>query len=100
VLLRDELDSARKASGSDVSSFPLRDGHANLNLTESIFEIVDCSPGRIHADQALKQLREAGISFIAGGHYNTEKLGVLALGEVISDRFDVEVESIDLPNEV
>ena len=23
--------------------------------------------------------REAGISFFAGGHYNTEKLGVLAL---------------------
>ena len=43
--------------------------------------------------------REAGISFIAGGHYNTEKLGVLALGEVIRDRFDLEVEFIDLPNE-
>jgi dinuclear metal center YbgI/SA1388 family protein len=44
--------------------------------------------------------REAGISFVAGGHYNTEKPGVLALGEVIRDRFDVEVEFIDLPNEV
>jgi len=44
--------------------------------------------------------REAGISFVAGGHYNTEKLGVLALGEVLGDRFDVEVEFIDLPNEV
>jgi dinuclear metal center YbgI/SA1388 family protein len=44
--------------------------------------------------------REAGISFFAGGHYNTEKLGVLALGDVISERFDVEVEFIDLPNEV
>jgi len=37
---------------------------------------------------------------VAGGHYNTEKLGVLALGEVIRDRFDVEVEFLDLPNEV
>jgi dinuclear metal center YbgI/SA1388 family protein len=44
--------------------------------------------------------REAGISFVAGGHYNTEKLGVVALGEVIAERFDVEVEFIDLPNEV
>jgi dinuclear metal center YbgI/SA1388 family protein len=44
--------------------------------------------------------REAGISFIAGGHYNTEKLGVLALGEVIRERFDLKVEFIDLPNEV
>jgi len=44
--------------------------------------------------------REAKISFVAGGHYNTEKLGVLALGDVIRDRFDVEVEFVDLPNEV
>ncbi len=44
--------------------------------------------------------REAGISFVAGGHYNTEKPGVLALGDVIRDRFDVEVEFVDLPNEV
>jgi dinuclear metal center YbgI/SA1388 family protein len=44
--------------------------------------------------------REAGISFFAGGHYNTEKLGVLALGDVIRERFDLKVEFIDLPNEV
>ena len=44
--------------------------------------------------------REVGISFIAGGHYNTEKLGVLALGAVIERQFDVEVEFIDLPNEI
>jgi dinuclear metal center YbgI/SA1388 family protein len=44
--------------------------------------------------------REAGISFIAGGHYNTEKLGVLALGDVLRHQFDVEVEFIDLPNEI
>ena len=43
---------------------------------------------------------EVGISFVAGGHYNTEKLGVLALGDVIRERFDVEVEFVDLPNEV
>jgi dinuclear metal center YbgI/SA1388 family protein len=44
--------------------------------------------------------REAEISFVAGGHYHTEKPGVLALGEVIRERFDLEVEFIDLPNEV
>lgn len=44
--------------------------------------------------------REVGISFIAGGHYHTEKLGVLALGDVIREQFDVVVEFVDLPNEV
>ena len=44
--------------------------------------------------------REVGISFIAGGHYNTERLGVLALGDVIREQCDVKVKFIDLPNEV
>lgn len=60
VLLKDELQAARNASGAEISSFPLAARLANLNLTESIFEIVNSSPGRIHADQVLKKLREAG----------------------------------------
>jgi len=45
--------------------------------------------------------REVGISFIAGGHYQTEKVGVLALGEVIAARFPtLPVEFVDLFNPV
>jgi hypothetical protein len=43
-----------------MPSLPLAARLANLNLTESIFEIVNSSPGPIHADQVLKKLREAG----------------------------------------
>jgi hypothetical protein len=60
VLLNDEMVSAKEARGGDVSSFPLRARLANLSLTEGIFEIVNSSPGPIHADQVLKKLREAG----------------------------------------
>lgn len=60
VLLKDELQAARNASGAEISSFPLAARLANLNLTESIFEIINSSPGPIHADQVLKKLREAG----------------------------------------
>jgi hypothetical protein len=60
VLLKDELASARKGAGADPSSFPLAVRLANLSLTEAIFEIVNSSPGPIHADQVLKTLRDAG----------------------------------------
>jgi hypothetical protein len=60
VLLKDELASAGSAARADVSSFPLAARLANLNLTEAIFEIVNSSPGPIHADQVLKKLRDAG----------------------------------------
>lgn len=43
---------------------------------------------------------EAGIHFVAAGHYRTEVLGVRALGEHLADRFELEVEFIDIPNPV
>lgn len=44
--------------------------------------------------------REAGISMVAGGHYNTEIIGLKALSEVIQEQFAVEIEFIDVPNVV
>ncbi|RME44156.1 MAG: Nif3-like dinuclear metal center hexameric protein [Caldilineae bacterium] len=44
--------------------------------------------------------REAGISMVAGGHYNTEIIGLHELSRVIRQHFDVDIEFIDLPNEV
>lgn len=44
--------------------------------------------------------REAGISMVAGGHYNTEIIGLHALSDVIRDKFSVEIAFIDVPNAV
>lgn len=43
--------------------------------------------------------KESGINYLAFGHYDTEKFGVQALGEIIKKKFpDVEVKFIDIPN--
>lgn len=43
--------------------------------------------------------KEAGIHFIYLGHYNSEKFGILALGEVLKKKFpDLEIKFIDIPN--
>jgi dinuclear metal center YbgI/SA1388 family protein len=53
------------------------------------------------ADEPTKHAaKEAGIHFVAGGHYATETLGVRALTEKIADRFGLEWEFLDLPNPV
>jgi dinuclear metal center YbgI/SA1388 family protein len=44
--------------------------------------------------------REAGISFVAAGHYFTERIGVQALGDILRSGFDVRVRFLDLPNPV
>lgn len=44
--------------------------------------------------------REAGVHYVAAGHHATERLGVQALGDHLAERFDLEVEFIDVPNPV
>jgi len=44
--------------------------------------------------------REAGISFVAAGHYFTERVGIQALSDVLRRRLSVEVRFLDLPNPV
>ncbi|HEX9038773.1 MAG TPA: Nif3-like dinuclear metal center hexameric protein [Ktedonobacterales bacterium] len=44
--------------------------------------------------------REGEANFIAAGHYNTERLGVQALGDLLRDRFGVETFFIEIPNDV
>ena len=51
-------------------------------------------------EAVMMQAREAGIHFIAAGHYATEVFGVRALGELVAARFSVEHAFLDLPNPV
>jgi dinuclear metal center YbgI/SA1388 family protein len=51
-------------------------------------------------EAVMEQAREAGVHFIAAGHYATEVFGVRALGDAIAERFGVEHRFIDVPNPV
>lgn len=45
--------------------------------------------------------KEAGIHFIYLGHYNSEKFGVLALGDLLKKKFKgLEIKFIDVPNDL
>lgn len=44
--------------------------------------------------------REAGISFVAAGHYYTERTGIQALSDMLRGCLDLDVEFLDLPNPV
>lgn len=52
------------------------------------------------AEHAMGDAREAGLHFIAAGHYATEVFGVRRLGVMLAQRFEVEHEFIDVPNPV
>jgi dinuclear metal center YbgI/SA1388 family protein len=51
-------------------------------------------------EHVMADAREAGIHFIAAGHYATETFGIRALGDWVERRFGVEHLWIDIPNPV
>jgi dinuclear metal center YbgI/SA1388 family protein len=51
-------------------------------------------------EHVMADAREAGIHFIAAGHYATETFGVRRLGELLAEQFGVEHVWVDLPNPV
>ncbi len=51
-------------------------------------------------EPSLHLARELGITFVAAGHYATERLGVQALAARLAERFGVEWEFVELRNPV
>lgn len=51
-------------------------------------------------ENIVRGVEEQGLNFINAGHYNTEKLGIKALGELVNKEFGVEVEFVDVPNSI
>ena len=52
------------------------------------------------AEPTLHNARELGITFVAAGHYATERLGVQALTARLAERFALDWEFVELPNPV
>ncbi len=75
-------------------------GGAARYVMEAASEGYDCFLTG-EADEPTKHAaKEAGIHFIAGGHYATETLGVRALAARIGERFELPWDFVDLPNPV
>jgi dinuclear metal center YbgI/SA1388 family protein len=51
-------------------------------------------------EHVMADAREAGIHFIAAGHYATETFGIRALGDWLARRFELEHVWVDIPNPV
>jgi putative NIF3 family GTP cyclohydrolase 1 type 2 len=52
------------------------------------------------AEHVMADAREAGIHFIAAGHYATETFGVRRLGDLLAEHQGIVHEFVDIPNPV
>ncbi len=52
------------------------------------------------SEQTYHLAKEYGIHYFACGHHATERYGIKALGEHLKQRFDIDVEFVDIDNPV
>jgi len=52
------------------------------------------------SEQIPAMARESGVSFMAAGHHATERYGVQALCQFLAEKFNLEHEYVEIPNDV
>lgn len=83
-----------------VGTLGIISGAAERMFYEAIDEGLDAFLTGEVSEWVMNLARESGTHFLAAGHYATERLGIRALGEHLAERFDLDVEFIDVPNSV
>jgi dinuclear metal center YbgI/SA1388 family protein len=85
---------------SEVRRVAIVSGGGGRYLTQAAAEGFDLFLTGEPEEPTLHLARELGITFVAAGHYATERLGVQALTARLAERFDVAWEFVELPNPV
>jgi dinuclear metal center YbgI/SA1388 family protein len=89
------------AEGPDrVTRVAILSGGGGKYVTDAAREGYDLFLTGEPEEPSLHTARELGITFVAAGHYATERLGIQALAAQLADRFDLEWEFVELPNPV
>jgi dinuclear metal center YbgI/SA1388 family protein len=83
-----------------VSTLGIISGGAQRDLYTAIHEGLDAYITGEVSEWVMNVAREAGIHYLAAGHYATERLGIRKLGEHLREKFGVQVEFVDVPNPV
>lgn len=83
-----------------IASVALVSGAAEKLLYEAIDLGLDAFITGEVSEWVPNLAREAGVHFLAAGHYATERLGVERLGKHLAERFGIEAEFVDVPNPV
>jgi dinuclear metal center YbgI/SA1388 family protein len=85
---------------AQVRSIAVVSGAGASYLDDAVAAGVDAFLTGEPAERVMAQASEAGMHFIAAGHYATETFGVRRLGEYLSEHFGLEHVFIDVPNPV
>ena len=88
-------------SGPDlVHSVGVLSGAGASSLGEAAAMGLDAFITGEPAEHVMADAREAGLHFLAGGHYATETFGVRRLGDLLAERFGVEHHFVEVRNPI
>jgi dinuclear metal center YbgI/SA1388 family protein len=88
------------AGPDPVHTIGIVSGAGADHLEDAIAEGLDAFLTGEPAERVMTRAQEAGVHFLAAGHYATETFGVRALGELLAERFGVRHVFVDVPNPV
>jgi dinuclear metal center YbgI/SA1388 family protein len=88
------------AGPPEVRRIAIVSGGAASRLDAAVAEGYDAFLTGEPKENVMADAREAGIHFVAAGHYATETFGVRRLGELLAERFGIEHVWVDVPNPV
>jgi dinuclear metal center YbgI/SA1388 family protein len=88
------------AGPPEIRRIAIVSGGAASRLDQAVAEGYDAFLTGEPKENVMADAREAGIHFIAAGHYATETFGVRRLGDLLAERFGIEHVWVDLPNPV
>jgi dinuclear metal center YbgI/SA1388 family protein len=88
------------AGPDPVRTIGIASGAGADHLEDAIAEGLDAFVTGEPAERSMARAQEAGVHFLAAGHYATETFGVRALGERLAERFGCRHVFVDVPNPI
>jgi dinuclear metal center YbgI/SA1388 family protein len=88
------------AGPPEIRRIAIVSGAAVSRLDQAVAEGYDAFLTGEPKENVMADAREAGIHFLAAGHYATETFGVRRLGDLLAERLGIEHIWVDLPNPV
>ncbi|TML05608.1 MAG: Nif3-like dinuclear metal center hexameric protein [Actinobacteria bacterium] len=88
------------AGPDPVRTIGIVSGAAARSLDDAVAQGLDAFVTGEPREPAMNDAREAGIHFLAAGHYATETFGVRALGDRLAAEFGIRHVFADIPNPI
>jgi len=85
---------------AQISKIVIITGGAQGYFQKAIDLGADCFITGEISEKNFSMSKEYEVHFVSAGHYATEKFGIQALGDLITHKFNIECNFIDIPNPI